>query len=507
MSLQRSESTAAQNAGHDAGHDAEQARQATAPEALARLAAATPWLILGYIAALTALRLSLSPFLEIDEAQFVGHVDWRLVYENSHPPLYNWGLRLLLEATGWSWPVSTALMKYGLLGAFYFLTWDAARRLGGASAGLLAVAAAAFLPQIVWMSAHTLAHSIMVLTGAAAMIHAAVVVWRAPSPLAFVWLGLACVLGALAKFNFFLFAIPLLIALAIDPETRARFFERRALLSLGIFALATAPIFAAAARELGASTERMDKLYSGGGDYAWLDLPGIGLDGLVSLAVAGLAWAGPLALIWALAQGLERRLPEASAAPTAPEPFVRALGWAMALGMAAFALVVLAGDMHRVHERYLTPILAGLPIWVALALPLARLRPWVIGLAGAAFAAALIGVFAMVQTQKHRYAIPYADLATEIARAGAPEAPILGRRHSDVANLTLALGWRGSSSPRYAPVESLVLAVWRGDRAKAPKELPLDGFTPVGPPTVVRAPYRNWREDAFALSFQTFARP
>ena len=83
-----------------------------------RFAARTPRLILAYMLILIGLRVSLSPFLEIDEAEMVGNTDFRLLYANFHPPLYNWLLRVVLEITSWNWALSCALVKYPLLGTY-----------------------------------------------------------------------------------------------------------------------------------------------------------------------------------------------------------------------------------------------------------------------------------------------------------------------------------------------------------------------------------------------------
>ena len=111
----------------------------------------------------------------------MGAVDLRLVYGNSHPPLYNWLVRGALEATGWNWALSVALVRAALLAATYLLVFDAARRLAGVEGGVLAVAAAALLPQVSWMAAHTLAHSILVMAAAAGVVHALVILADAAS--------------------------------------------------------------------------------------------------------------------------------------------------------------------------------------------------------------------------------------------------------------------------------------------------------------------------------------
>ncbi len=83
------------------------------PGSLVRLA---PWLVIGYIAALFVLRLTLSPFVEWDEAQFPGNVHLALTYGNSHPPLFNWLVRGALEATGWNWPIAVGLVIHAAHG-------------------------------------------------------------------------------------------------------------------------------------------------------------------------------------------------------------------------------------------------------------------------------------------------------------------------------------------------------------------------------------------------------
>ncbi len=88
------------------------------------LARRAPFAIIVYIAVLFALRLGLSPFMEIDEAQFVGEVAFAWNYGNSHPPLYNWLVRLALEVTRWHWVPAVALVRLSLLGLYHWLCFE-----------------------------------------------------------------------------------------------------------------------------------------------------------------------------------------------------------------------------------------------------------------------------------------------------------------------------------------------------------------------------------------------
>ncbi len=445
--------------------------------ALTRLAIWAPLLIVGYTLALLALRVSLSTYLEVDEAQFVGNVDIRLVYANSHPPLYNWVLRAMLEASNWDWAFSTGIVKYGLLGGFYLLTWDTARRLGGREAGLVAVAAAAFMPQVSWMSVHTLAHSTMVLTGTAATLHAFVLLTQKCSTFRYAWFGFALGLGALAKYNFFLFAIPLLVAILWSGELRTILWRRKAAISLGVFSAMFAPTMVAAILNFAASSGRMEKLYRADKDLVWYDVPGLGVDGLLSLATASAAWLGLAIAVWGIARWRDAR----DGAQAYPDPDTveirRCIGRAILLAICTFALIVLAADMHRVHERYLTPIFAAAPVLMSVSWPLGRSALNVTRFAGTLFFAALVGFWGMASFGTHRYAYDYDAIAAEIAELSPNPAPILAARHDDGANATLALGWEGTTSPRFQTVGDRAILLWRGTRDAPVSRIP-EGFEP-----------------------------
>ena len=469
---------------------------------ISRWKTAMPMVIIGYVVALASLRLSLSDMLEVDEAQFVGQVDFRLVFENSHPPLYNWLVRIALEITGWEWAQAVALVKYGLLAAYYLLIWKAARRLVDDRAAVVAVAAAAFMPQVVWMSAHTLAHSVMVMMGVVATVHATLVALQEPSWRAYIWLGVAAAIGTLAKYNYFVFALPFFAVVLANETMRARLYRREALAAIGVYVALVAPTLIAAVASFGASTERIGKLYRADPDIAWFDLPFIGLDGFVSMIGATIAWIGPAVLIWAIARFWDARL---SGNAETENIFADALGRAMAIALGLFALIVIFGDMHRVHERYLTPIFAAAPIYLAIAWPLSRSAYGVVPLAAVLFIAVFGGFWGMATYGSHRYAYPYDSIARHLRRAAPEPLPIVAGRQVDRANLILQLDWPGAKTPTLQPVENDVVLLWRG-RREAPAHLAPAGFGPADKITTIVQPLRNARGDPLVYRFQRFER-
>lgn len=480
-----------------------------------KLARVAPLAIVAYCLALAALRLALSPYLEVDEAEFVGRVDLRLVYDNSHPPLFNWLARIALETTGWRWAGALAIVKYGLLAAFHWFVFDAARRLAGPRAGVLALAASAMLPQIVWMSAVTLAHSIAVVACAAGVVWAATRAREAKSWGPHLALGALAAAGALAKFNFLLFLAPFLVAVALDPRWRPVVSGARAAAAAAVFALLAGPSYVAALLHLGDSASRIGRLYRPDGALAWIDVPYLGVDGLLSLVIAALAWAGLAVVVWGVAVWAERRaarrdrLGGDAVEQDEGAEAADALGRAMVFALGAFAVIVLLSDMHKIEERYLTPLLAPLPVYLAARRPLRRAAPVVLGVAAAAYLAVFPGFAGMANFGAHRFGYPYdavaAQIRTAAQAAGWDEARILSRRHDDAANLTLALGWEGSRTPAYAMIDERALLVWRG-RGAAPPNLAPEGFIAIGAPQRVAEGFINFRAGGVAYSFQLFER-
>ncbi|MEM9224197.1 MAG: glycosyltransferase family 39 protein [Pseudomonadota bacterium] len=399
------------------------------------------WAIAAYILVITAIRLFASPFLEIDEAQFVGNVDLRLVYGNSHPPLYNWLVRGLLEATGWRWALAVALLRAALLGLTLFFVLDAGRRLGGTVAGILALCCALLSPQVSWMSAHTLAHSLLVMAAAAGVLHGVALLLTGARgglvAMAF-WAGA----GLLAKYNIGLLLAPLAVALLAEPGVRAELARRRGELPLAIpvFAVLAGTAVLGVLRAPGEATGRMSKLYREG-PFAGFDVPLLGVDGALSLAIAVLTWGGiSLALIAIAWRG----------SPPAAPVAARILRRTIVIGLFGFALFVIVADISAVHERYLTPLLMALPLLAGLHLANVPWRTVVVAAGLATMVAVPAGVVGMVAFDKHRFARPYEALAAPLTTLAPPGAVEVRSTSSDLAaNMTIALERHGRQTHVY----------------------------------------------------------
>ena len=499
---------------------------------LERVARWTPAIILAYFAAQFIIRVTLSANLETDEAQFVGQTFLALGYDNSHPPLYNWMVAGALALTGGYWPAAMALLKNLLLAGTYLLAFDAARRVTGrALTGAIVVASFMLLPQVVWKSQITIAHSVLVMFAVVAVLHAVVCIaqrgavhglerdssGKPPHSFPhsalpdFLWLGLAASIGALAKYNFLLTLAAVLIAAFSIPEIRRRVFSPRLLVSLAVLVALFTPHAIWAVHNLAQTTKRMAKMEHDSGALGVIDLPGIGLDGLVAYVVAIAAWAGLLVAVWlAIRYAGRRQAGEASPAEAArAEIFAKLFGRTALIGGGAFALIILAGDLHSVHERYLTPMLMPLPFWLAFALPLeGQMRaPLHFLRIGAVVAALMVTAWpAWITFGREQFAYPYGSVAAALGNAVAGPFTVLAPQYKYAANIAIRLDRAGMWEEEAQEADQVVV-LWEARRSPDGLVARLgDRFEPRGSVIAMRYPYDNFSGHEAAVNAQLYAR-
>ena len=467
--------------------------------------------MLGFFAVQVLIRLIMSGNLEVDEAQFVGATGFRLGFGNSHPPLYNWLITLVYIATGGSWVASVSLVKNLFLAGTFIVAWDLLRRLkANPMAGLMAAAGLALLPQVIWQGQVTLAHSVAAGFATLATLHAAWLWLMRRSARTAVWLGVAVAVGVLSKYNYLLFLGAFVLAAATLPDIRMRLDRRTGWLAAAVALVLVAPHAVWAVTHLDVTVERMNKLYSERNPVVGFDLPVVGVDGLVSLGLALLAWGAPLALVWA---ALARWTKPLMVIPdTETWDFSRAFaalcGRAALIGLVALAVIVFAGDMHKVHERYLTPLLLPGVVWLALRFPLEDRpagRGILAALASVLFVASMIAIPAVVAFGPSRLAYPYADIADDLAETDVVPTDILANRQDLAANVALLMPdgriWSGPSDRR-------VIVLWR--RGELPPPFLVDrlgeGYAADGTVRTLTHAYRNWSGKRDTLHSQVFVR-
>jgi 4-amino-4-deoxy-L-arabinose transferase-like glycosyltransferase len=480
---------------------------------LERLARWTPLFILGYFTAQFLIRVGFSANLEIDESQFVGQTHLALGYGDSHPPLYNWLITGALALTGGYWPAAVALVKNLLLAGTYLLAFDTATKVTGRTlTGLIVAASFLLLPQIVWKSQITLAHSILVMFAVVASLHAVVCIARRGDLASFLWLGLAGVIGALAKYNFLLGFAAILIAAFSIPYLRARLFTPKLAYAGALFAVLFTPHLIWALQHLAVSTERMAKLERTDSSFGGIDIPWIGLDGFLALVIAVVAWAGPLLLAWFAIRYLSRGGNDGPGISQGDDirSFARFFGRATAIGLAAFAVILLAADLHAVHERYVTPLLMPLPFWLALSWPLEGRSYAPVRFLRLTAAVAVLMVTAWplwIAFGREQFAYPYGAFAATLNGQGTEPLVILAHQRKIAANIAIRLDrasvWEDGMQPER------VVVLWDAKAGEPPQSLVAklgDGVEPRGEIMRMSYPYDNFSGYQARLNAQLYAR-
>jgi len=343
----------------------------TRPSSLDRLAAAMPLIIGVYFAVQVAVRVFISPSLGKDEAeQVLLAQEWAWGY-GSQPPLYTWMAILLFRVFG-EGVLALALLKNLLLAGSYLLTYAAVRRMAQNNVvAALAAASLLLLPELAWESQRALTHSILVVFGSALFTYAFVRVLQQGRAIDYALLGLGFAVGCLAKFNFPIVAIAMILAALTMPGFRAAVATPRFLIAPAVSAalLWQPAVWLISNRD--ATLSRAHKL-----TMTQTDSP---IMNYVS-GVWGLAWGvgiflALLVVVYgvALVRSAPGRSLDASAAQFAGV-LMRSVGIALALCV----ILIIAFEVTQIKDRWLQPLLYLGPIIAALwAYP--RLAPWRVG--------------------------------------------------------------------------------------------------------------------------------
>lgn len=440
-----------------------------------RWAALTPLAIIVYFAVQFAIRLWLSPNLEVDDAEMVGQTHWAWGYANSHPPLYHWLVRLCHDAFGGDWVAATSAPKYALLAAGYLLIYDAARQASGRPlTGALAAATLLLIPVIAWKTQGKLTHSILGFTATAATVHAAVLIARRGQWWTFAWLGAAAAAGVLAKYNYILVLLAVVIAVVFVRQVRQAFRRPAAIIAPLVTLLLIAPHLLWIRANFGLATERVYMLQTGGGPLG-LDLPANSIaDGLLSFFLVILVSGSPAAAVWALAVARAK----CDTPPHLREvaSLRRFVGVLLLAELGAFIATVVAAGFTQVHERYLVVLLPPVALWFALAF--SRRSPAVV--LGSALAVAFIITVARpvsVLRGTGRLMFPYDAVAAEAAALIAPPFAVLGDRPENAANIAIRLPSTSVFDPRSPADRVLVAADTPARAAEVGQQLGL-GYVP-----------------------------
>lgn len=318
------------------------------------------WIIAVYFAAHTVLRTALGGAFEVDEAEmFVLAQDYRLGY-GPQAPLYNW-----LQATAFhifgANTFAVSVTKNLLLFATYTLFFDGLRRLIPSRLAIFGTLALLLLPNLSWEGQRAGSHTIAMLAVMAATFNVMARRIEAPEQR---WhavaLGITLGLGGIAKYNFWLFPLTLLLSAATLPQLRQALIRRDLWLSVLIaIPILTLPVgwMILHPDQTLASTYKFHKPP----EYASQPLWVAGTAEYIIQTLAALALLLLTIFVARLSQGR-------SALHIGPIDIVAAwLIRAGGIGLSFGAVAVIAFSVSDVQPRWLLPVLIplsiGLMIW------------------------------------------------------------------------------------------------------------------------------------------------
>ena len=467
-----------------------------------------------------ATQLAASPTANFDQAEVLLLAqELRLGY-TAQPPLYIW-LNWPLDALAGPSLAVNLVLKCALLCASVAFSLALLRDAGSTvRQAPLVLAGFALIPVVVWESQRVLTHSALALALVLATLWQAQRLRSSPTRLRYMAWGLLGGAAVISKYNAVIGLAALVGALLLAPGWRVVLLTPRlAWAALGA-ALVVLPHFAWLALHRSAVDSTVRKLERSVEPFGFVA-------GLAEMGGALAACVGLMVLVWAavrLARWWRRPVvgPGAPAAPRATSPGVaslrRLVSLQLALGLAlTVAFVVVSGSRHF-EERWLLPVLAPLPLWLALAVQREDLRrATLVAAAVMALAAAVMlpgrVLFAekLARGRPAVVSLPYVALAADMRAAHGEPAAILADSPTLGGNLRLVFPEARILVPgitrHEAPAEGALWAVYEdSDCAGRPLAPNADaqGRQPVPgvPCSTHEAPLLHWPGRSHRLHLQ-----
>jgi 4-amino-4-deoxy-L-arabinose transferase-like glycosyltransferase len=310
------------------------------------------------------IRLNLSDSLDLDEAEQAFEFQALRMGYGTQPPLYNWLQWILFSTLGLNL-FALALLKSLCLFGIYFFMFLTARPLIGSMGAMAVSASMLLLPQIGWEAQRDLTHSALLTTIASTSLYAYFALLRRPTLTRYALFGLLVGLGMQTKYNFVIFTAGMMFASLAVRQHRAIIWNQRMAVSVAVAILCLLPHglwvlqhFDAAA---GGTIEQMK-------DESTTDFLLNVLAGMRSLLVATISFITPIWLIYLLAcRPFTGKVHQSTIRRPSTEALFFLCLYAGYLG--SIIIIVLSGEVTRVKDRWMQPMLFSAPLLFFLLLP------------------------------------------------------------------------------------------------------------------------------------------
>ncbi|MBU2265629.1 MAG: glycosyltransferase family 39 protein, partial [Candidatus Omnitrophica bacterium] len=214
-------------------------------------------LIAAYFLIHLLVRIFISDSVEFDEAEQVLFSQNLSLGYGSQPPLYEWLQKVFFTVFGLN-IFSLALLKNSLFVLIYFFLYQSAKLILKQEKYAVLASLALFLTYTYgWQSMHQLTHAILALAVCSITFFVFLKVIQTQKLKYYLVLGLMAGLGILAKYNYLIFILALLIAALTIQEFRKAVFNKRMVLVLIIALLISSPHFVWFGSHLKLATQRL----------------------------------------------------------------------------------------------------------------------------------------------------------------------------------------------------------------------------------------------------------
>jgi len=333
-------------------------------DALARRPELVLWLIAAYYLLAIILRVLRSEALESDEAEQLYQSQFLLMGYGRQPPFYNWLQYGVIHLIGPS-IFAISLVKNLLL----FLTcavYGLAARILLKDQRLVAIAMIGVIamPAVSVMAQRDLTHAIATLFAVALFFYGFLKTLTQPRLWTYLLTGIAVGFGLIAKYNFVIVPVAAILAILPEPDLRRRILDWRMVPALAVVAVICLPHGLWVLGNLGEATAGTIKAMreDASGNPVLDRLSGIG-----TLFVAILTGGLPVLAFFLIA--FRRSLTDAW---RATNQWTRVIGRALLLCLIAVGLIGLGFGATNISEKWLSPFLVLLPLYLCLKLEAAK---------------------------------------------------------------------------------------------------------------------------------------
>jgi 4-amino-4-deoxy-L-arabinose transferase-like glycosyltransferase len=303
------------------------------------------------------LRVSSPAMLDLDESESILTSRHLQPGYGSQPPLYFWLQWLMFSIFGIN-VLALSVQKNLLLFCTYLAMFYTARTLIGIGGAIIVAASLVLLPQIGWESQRDLTHSVLMTCIAALALWCYVGLLRHPGNMRYALFGLLIGLGLQSKYNFALFALGLVAASLLVREHRQAVWNRKVWIALAMLMLSLAPhgLWLLDHLDLAIHSTR-EKMHGQDAGYASNVARGLG-----SMVSASFLFVTPLWIVygWIYWRYRDRRRDQLRA--TLDRPQARFFLWFYLAAFACITALVLSGELTKIKDRWMQPILFLLPL-------------------------------------------------------------------------------------------------------------------------------------------------